>query len=239
MIVSIHQPQFLPWVPYFLKIADSDVFILLDSVEFQKNGLQNRNRIKTAQGASWLTVPVRQKLGQKILEVRIDNSMDWRKKHWLTVSQNYRRAAAFHQFERELLDAYEKDWDFLVDLNLHLLELMLQWMKISTRLLRSSAMRAEGKGSELVQNLCQEVGATRYVSGVGALEYIDPDAFRSAAIDIDFRPPALPSAYPQQYPKAGFINDLSALDLLLNCGGEWRSALARNQTGISIDAGSR
>ena len=73
MNIGIHQPQYLPWLPYFLKIDQSDVFVILDTVDFQKNGLQNRNQIKTNQGAQWLTVPVRQQLGQKIIDVRVDN----------------------------------------------------------------------------------------------------------------------------------------------------------------------
>ena len=68
MKVAVHQPQYLPWLPYFLKIENADLFIFLDTVAFQKNGIQNRNKIKTAQGGQWLTVPVRQNLGQKIEE---------------------------------------------------------------------------------------------------------------------------------------------------------------------------
>ena len=95
MKISIHQPQYIPWLPYFLKIANSDCFIFLDSVDFQKNGIQNRNKIKTAQGEQWLTVPVKQHLGQKIYDTAIDDSKNWKKKHWQTIKQCYSKAPLF------------------------------------------------------------------------------------------------------------------------------------------------
>ena len=109
MKVSIHQPQYLPWPPYFKKIDEADLFIILDSVDFQKNGLQNRNQIKTSQGAHWLTVPVEQHLGQKISEVRIQNSPNWRKKHWQAIQQNYSKAPFYSTYIEELRGIYEYD----------------------------------------------------------------------------------------------------------------------------------
>lgn len=225
MIVSIHQPQYLPWLPYIVKIDDSEVFIILDSVDFQKNGLQNRNQIKTAQGASWLTVPVRQNLGQKIVDVEINNSIDWRKKHWLGIAQNYGKAAFFRTYADELESVYTRNWTMLVDLNIHVLEMMLRWMNISARMLRSSQMKAGGKASDLVLDLCKEVGARRYISGTGGKNYLNEAAFRDAGVEIIYRSPSLPELYPQQHLKAGFLNDLSALDIILNCGEGWRAFL--------------
>lgn len=221
MIVSIHQPQYLPWLPYFLKIAESDVFILLDSVDFQKNGIQNRNQIKTAQGASWLTVPVKHQLGQKILDIEINNSVDWRKKHWNTIFQNYGKASSFKAYLSDLESLYSQEWNSLVEINIRILEMLLRWMKIPTKIVRSSQMNAKGKASELVLNLCLEAGATSYISGTGGKNYLDEDAFKSAGIIINYNSPALPSLYPQMHTKAGFLNDLSALDILLNCGDSW------------------
>jgi len=223
MVVSIHQPQYLPWLPYLLKIAESDVFIVLDSVDFQKNGIQNRNQIKTAQGASWLTVPVKHQLGQKILEIEINNSVDWRKKHWNTITQNYGKASAFKTHLAELESIYLRDWDLLVDVNICLLKMLLRWMNINTKILRSSQMQAIGKASDLILNLCLEAKADSYISGTGGKNYIDEESFKSAGIIIDYRPPIFPAQYPQQHSKVGFLNDLSALDILLNCGKAWRN----------------
>lgn len=226
MNVSIHQPHYLPWLPYLLKIEESDLFIFLDTVDFQKNGLQNRNRVKTAQGGQWLTVPVSQRLGQRIHEVRIDNTTDWRRKHWQTIQQSYRKAPAFGDFAKELEAMYVQEWTGLSDLSIDFTLRMLRWMNIKTPTVRSSQMCATGVASDLVLNLCREAGATRYLSGTGAKAYLVEDDFKEAGIEVVYRQAALPSAYPQQFPQAGFLNDLSALDLLLNCGEGWRRYLA-------------
>lgn len=226
MKVTIHQPQYLPWLPYFLKIAESDLFILLDSVAFQKNGLQNRNQIKTATGAHWLTVPVRQQLGQKISEVKIDNNTDWCRKHWHTIQQCYKRAAAFKIYEQDLCALYLSTWNGLNELNIKLLTMMLGWMNIQTPIVRSSQMAATGAASSLVLNLCLEAKATEYLSGPGGMSYLEPDAFEEAGIALNYRPTILPRCYPQLFPQAGFIHHLSTLDILLNCGATWRNYIS-------------
>jgi hypothetical protein len=223
MVLGIHQPQYLPWLPYFLKAAEADVFILLDSVDFQKNGLQNRNQIKTAQGPLWLTVPVKQRLGQTIGDVQVDNTANWRRKHWQTIQQSYRKAAAFEAHAADLEQLYSQEWASLNELNTRVFMLMLRWLGLERPIMRSSQMEAKGRGSELVLNLCREAGATRYISGTGGHNYLDERAFQDAGIDVVYRPPVLPGPYPQQYPQAGFLNSLSALDVILNCGAAWRT----------------
>ena len=213
-----------------MKIEESDIFIFLDNVDFQKNGLQNRNQIKTAQGPSWLTVPVRQQLGQKIHDVKIDNTTNWRRKHWQTIQQCYTKAPAFKAYEKVLATLYEREWDELSELNVELTTLMLSWMNIRTQILRSSQMKATGTGSDLVLNLCLEVGATRYLTGIGGKNYLDPESFEKAGVEIVYRPSVLPLAYPQLFSQTGFINHLSALDIVLNCGEAWRSYLPEEVT---------
>jgi hypothetical protein len=221
MIVSIHQPQYLPWLPYLLKISASDLFIVLDSVDFTKNGLQNRNQIKITQGKAWLTVPVKQKLGQKIKDVEINQQENGRKKHWQTLEQNYQKAPFFHLYARELNEVYDTDWKYLIDLNLHLLQLLIKWFGISCKLIRSSNLAATGQKMELILNLCKAVGAGTYLSGVGAKDYLEEEAFAQAGIELIYKLPVLPKEYPQQHQKSLFINDLSAIDLILNCGESW------------------
>jgi hypothetical protein len=226
MNVGIHQPQYFPWLPYFLKIEQSDVFIILDTVDFQKNGLQNRNQIKTVEGAHWLTVPVRMQLGQKIIDVKIDNTSPWRRKHWQTIQHNYGKTQPFKIYENDLEAIYAREWIGLCDLNIEIMMMMMRWMKIKTPVLRSSEMKAMGKASDLVLNLCLELGATRYISGTGGENYLNPEAFQSAGVEIVYKTSVLPEIYPQLIPQAGFINFLSALDILLNCGDSWRNYAA-------------
>ena len=225
MKVAIHQPQYLPWLPYLEKIEESDVFIFLDTVDFQKNGLQNRNQIKTAQGAQWLTVPVRQQLGQKIQDVKIDNSIDWRRKLWQTIRQCYAKASSFKAYEQDIEALYAREWSGLNELNIELTMLMLSWMNISTHIMRSSQMKATGVASDLVLSLCLEAGATSYLTGIGGKNYLDSESFDKAGVEIVYRPSSLALDYPQLFPKAGFINYLSALDIIVNCGESWRSYL--------------
>lgn len=228
MIVAIHQPQYLPWWPYMQKVADCDLFISLDSVDFQKNGLQNRNRIKTAQGAQWLTVPVKQRLGQKICEVQIDEATDWRRKHWQTIRQNYGKAPAFADYAAQIEATLGSVGSSLSELNHALFQLLLGWLGIERPIRRSSGMHATGQGSELVLNLCREAGAKQYLSGIGGRSYLDEAAFAAAGIEIRYVPPSLPTHYPQLHQQAGFLNDLSVLDLLLNCGSSYRDYLPAN-----------
>ena len=225
MKIAIHQPQYLPWLPYFLKIEDSDIFILLDSVEFQKNGLQNRNQIKSAQGAHWLTVPVKQQLGQKILDVKIDNKINWRRKHFQTIHHCYHKAASFKFYAPYLESLYEREWVNLNELNIELITMLMSWMNIHTPILRSSQMKAIGSSSDLVLNLCLEVGGSCYFSGLGGKNYLNQDAFQDAGLQIFYQDLKLPDAYPQMFPQVGFINHLSALDILFNCGESWRDYL--------------
>lgn len=227
MKVAIHQPHYLPWPPYFMKIAEAHLFIVLDSVDYQKNGLQNRNQVKTAQGTCWLTVPVRASLGTPLVDVRIDTTSNWARKHWQTLLNNYRKAPAFGRLAGPLEALYQADWASLVDLNLALLKILTEAMGITTPWRRSSEMRARGRASGLVLGLCREVGATTYLCGLGGRQYLDEKSFEEAGIRIEYRLPVLPQAYPQQYPKAGFINHLSVVDLLLNCGADWSRYLSR------------
>jgi hypothetical protein len=225
MNVTIHQPQYLPWLPYFLKIEESDLFIFLDSVDFQKNGLQNRNQIKSAQGLQWLTIPVRQQLGQKIQDVQIDNKVDWRRKHWQTLRHSYGKARAYSEYEKELENLYAENWMQLNDINIHSTNQMLRWLDIRTPTMRSSQMRARGSASELILNLCLEVGASRYVSGTGGMNYLNSAEFSKAGIEIVYRPAVTTEKYPQVHSEIGFVGNLSALDIILNCGKAWRNYL--------------
>lgn len=227
MNVAIHQPQYLPWIPYFLKIKACDVFIFLDTVDFQKNGLQNRNKIKTSQGGNWLTVPVQHKSGQKICDTLVDNSHSWQKKHWQTISQCYSKANSFHEHKDELERFYAKKWCKLSQLNIELSLMMMRWFDIKTPTIKSSEMNAAGSASELVLNLCLEAKATEYLSGTGAENYLRVEDFKKYGISINYQPPILPESYPQLFLKAGFLNNISALDIILNCGSSWKNHMPK------------
>jgi hypothetical protein len=227
MDVSIHQPQYLPWIPYFTKIEQSDLFIILDSVDFQKNGLQNRSQIKTLQGPQWLTVPVQQRLGQKISEVGLVSGNYWARKHLEKIHHSYRKAHAFKTYEKEISAIYAHDWLELSELNTYCIKLMLGLLEIDTPTIRSSQMKAVGHSSDLILNLCKEAGATRYISGIGGKNYLKEVDFGNAGIEIIYKSPILPEIYPQPVQPLDFIGDLSAIDILFNCGPSWRDYFPR------------
>src|ERR1043165_8343024 len=106
MLASIHQPHYLPWLRYFEKIARSDVFIVLDDVQYEKNGFQNRNRIKTAQGWTYLTVPVKKPTLRPICQIEVDNQTHWWEKHLRALEMCYRRAPYFERYWPELSAVY-------------------------------------------------------------------------------------------------------------------------------------
>jgi hypothetical protein len=223
MIVAIHQPHYIPWLGYLDRMVRADVFIILDHVQFERRNFQNRTLIRLEDEARWLTVPVIQ-VSQKetILEKGIDNSEGgsrrWGPNHFKTLKYAYRKAPYFAAYAPRLQEILDARWDKLVDLDLAMIEFLRGAFEITTPLRRSSEMRAAGARSELLLNLCTELGPnTTFLGGIGgSRRYLDLAAFRQAGIGVmwqEFRHPV--------YPQCGageFIPGLTALDLLFNCG---------------------
>ncbi len=228
MLVAIHQLHYLPWLRYLDKIHRSDVFIVLDDIQFNKNGWQNRNKLKTASGPVTLTVPVRARAHQNLSEVRIHNEADWNKKHWRTLEQNYRKAPFFSDYAGFFEETYSRQWDWLNDLNRHMLSFYLEALHIDTAIVYSSDLRVPGIATERLVNLMKAVGATAYYSGAYALEsYLDPGLLEDAGIALELQDWRAPE-YPQLH--GPYIPDLSIVDLLLNCGPESLEALCGQPT---------
>ncbi len=218
MLVGIHQPHYLPWLRYFEKIARSDVFVLLEDVAFTKNGWQNRNRIKTAQGAQLLTLPVRVSLGQPIHTVELVRSEEALAKHARAIEMNYRKAPYFARYWPELEPFFHRSWERLAEIDREMLVTLLRLLGIDTPVRSSLEFRTEGTGTERLVELVRAVGGTAYLTGGYALQtYLDPETMRRAGIELvvqEWTPPV----YRQQYPAVGFIPDLCVLDLLFNEG---------------------
>lgn len=231
MIVAAHQPNLMPWLGYFDKMRKADLFISVDHVQMGRRSFQNRTRVKTGAGTRWLTVPVVQKSrGERIIDKRVDNSRDgrfrWGRKQFLTLKYAYQAAPHFHAYEPALQRIFDSHWERLAPLNEALIELCRDALEIRTPMVRSSRLKVAGAKSEMVLNLCKEVGAEAYLSGGGASrDYLDVAAFERAGIRVlwqDFRHPV----YAQQPAGARFDEKLSALDLLFNCGPKSGAVLA-------------
>lgn len=219
MLVGIHQPHYLPWLRYFEKVARCDFFILLDDVSFTRNGWQNRNRIKTGQGAHILTVPVKQKLGMPINEVLVSQQEPWARKHWMTLRQSYAEAPHFADFGSDLESFYATPWPRLVDLNRAMFKHHLEALGLKVGWTLSSELQPEGSATERLVSLVRAVGGTGYLSGRHALgEYLDAGVFRKAGLDLWIFDWTCPE-YPQVHPRQGFVRDLATLDLLFMQGG--------------------
>jgi hypothetical protein len=223
-IAAIHQPQYLPYLGFFHKIAQADIFIVMDNVEFLRRGLQHRNKIKTHQGDQWLTVPVLHQQHQRIIDVKINGDSPWSRKHWGTLQTNYAPAPYFDRYATDLQNLLLQDWHNLCALNMTLLKWVMQQLDIYTPIMRLSNLPVQGHKSELLIAACQAVGADTYLSGPGGRDYMDLALFEAAEIKVlwqDFQPPT----YPQLFPEAGFIPNLSILDVLFCCGPETRAFL--------------
>lgn len=218
MLVAIHQPHYLPWLRYFEKIARSDVFIVLDDVQYEKNGFQNRNKIKTAQGATYLTAPIQRPTQRPICEIELDLRTNWREKHARALEMSYRKAPYFAEYWPELSALYEREWTHLAQLNRAMLELYLKQLGVETRLLYSSELGTTTQSSERIAELCQLAGGDEYLSGAYAVHaYLDPEVLKAAGIRLAFQEWQAPT-YAQLYPAAGFVPDLAIVDLLFNEG---------------------
>lgn len=223
MIVGIHQLHYLPWLRYFHKIAHSDVFIVLDTIQYNKNGYQNRNRIKSPQGPLMLTVPVYERLGQRLDEVRIDNKRNWMRKHGRSLEQHYRSAPYFSVYAPTLQLFYTRSWGSLNDLNRAMLPFFLDALGIDTPVRYASEFDVPGEATTRLVNLMRAVGGTTYLTGAYALDaYLDAEALRDADIGL-----AIQSWDAPEYPQGNgpFISDLSIIDLLMHCGPDARAVL--------------
>jgi hypothetical protein len=218
MIVTIHQPEHLPWLGFFDKMRQADIFVLLDTVQFSKGDFQNRNRIKTAQGATWLTVPVYKKgrSHQRIVDVEIVQQTKWRRRCCGLLTDNYAAAPYFARHQPFFEWLYARDWQYLAELNIRIIRYLVEQLGLETKLLRASQMGVDQAGATAVLvNICSALGADVYLSGKHGREYLDESSFARQGIQIvyqDFHHPI----YPQQ--GEGFVANLSVIDLLFNCG---------------------
>lgn len=226
MIVAIHQPHYIPWLRYVDKIARSDIFVLLDDAAYTKNGWQNRNKIKCAQGWMYLTVPVLDAYGKSIREVHINNQERWRARHWAALCTNYARAPFFRHYRERFEAVYAQPWETLHEICINLLELVVALLGIRTRIVWSSALGVPGRSTERLVDICARLGATAYLTGdYAATNHLDVRAFEERGIEIR-RQNWQCIEYVQQYAQVGFIPDLSIADLLFNKGAESLSVLA-------------
>jgi len=217
MKAVILQSNYIPWKGYFDLMNTADVFIIYDEVQYTKNDWRNRNKIKTANGLSWLTIPVRQeKLSQRIIDTQAVGN-DWRKKHWNSISMSYSRASYFKQYRSLFEELYLNSTEsYLSQINYNFFVAVNEVLGIDTKLVWSNSLNlVEGKSERLV-DLCKKVGATEYISGPAAKEYLETDLFENEKIKVSWMDYRGYAEYRQLYPP--FEHGVSILDLIFNEG---------------------
>jgi hypothetical protein len=223
--LGVLQPGYLPWLGFFDLMNRSDVFVLYDDVQFDKHGWRNRNRIKTANGPIWLTVPVfhHGREGQRIIETEIDNHLPWARKHVRSIEQAYAHAPFVDRYLPELRELLLGSWTRLVDLDLALIELQREWLGLPDTLVRCSDLDVPGRRNERLLRLCKHFEATRYLTGNAARAYLDVELFERNGIEVEWQSYLHP-VYPQLH--GPFELNMATIDLLFNCGEQSRAVLA-------------
>ncbi|MGD9222382.1 MAG: WbqC family protein [Desulfobacteraceae bacterium] len=225
MIVSVNQPYFAPYPGFFLKANLSDYFVILDDVQFPRGTTWiSRNRFKNDQGTLWMTVPVHKKgLGlQKISDLRICHPGNWGKKHLRSFRNAYAHAPYLHEHLGLMERVLSEQFDRLLEFNMEIIDYILGYLGIDTRLVPMSRLGATGKGTPLIIEICKALGATQFMVQSSAVGYYHPALFESAGIElISYKKPDY--VYPQLW--GDFIANLSVLDMMFTCGPKAREII--------------
>ena len=227
MIVSIHQPQYLPWLGYFDKVDRADAFVLLDTVQFKKNEWQNRNKIKTAQGWQWLTVPVTYHSLQPISEVEINNRDRWQHRQRQAVLSNYRKAPFWGLLEDFFEEIFDGHWTHISNLNIHVVKRLAGLLGIETPIYVASELGTfpDDPDDRLIA-IAEHFGADTYLAGSGGKNYMNLQKYVSRGIKVIFQNFKHP-VYPQLFD--GFEPYMSVVDLIFNCGEKSLQVLRGNE----------
>lgn len=231
-IVSISQPAYLPWSGYIERIALSDLHVVLDHVQLEKRSFTARNKIRTADGWKWLTVPLLTKgrnFDLPINTIEVKNDINWRKDHLMTLQNAYAKTPHFAEHKSFFQNFYDKDWTHLQQLCAEQLSYLLSVFEIKTPLISSSKLSTSSSKSALILDLCKEVGCTTYISGPFGRDYLELAEFDAAGIDVKFHDYNHPT-YKQRWEP--FLPFMSSIDLLFNCGSESNKILKTTDTSV-------
>ena len=217
MILTAHQPVYLPWLGLFHKISLAETFVYFDQVQYLPKDWMNRNKIRTKDGSIWLTVPVLRKgyRDLKTSEIEINNSINWQKKHLRSISLNYKKSPYFENYIPFFEDVYSRKWEFLGDLNEYMLKWFLDELGIKVNFLNAKNFKFQGEKSSLILNMCKKLDASTYIFGTLGKDYANVHEFEKNNVKLIFQDYNHPK-YSQLYSE--FVSHLSVIDLLFNHG---------------------
>ncbi len=224
MIIFVHQPEYIPWLGFFDKLARCDVFVIYDDAQYVHGGYQNRNRIRTAQGWRWLTVPIMHNHPQLIKDVRISGTQ-WRKEHSQIIMHSYDKAPFFKDYYPLFKEALNFNHELLIGLNLHIIKIIAEILGINVKMIRSSEFPYHGQEkNEKLISMCKFMGSDTYLAGSGGRAYVEEKAFSNANIKLQWHRYNHPS-YTQNF--EGFQPNMSVIDLLFNVGPEAKEIIMK------------
>lgn len=213
--VFIHQPDFAPWVTFFKRLDKSDIFVILDDVQFNRRGFTNRDYILINKKKTLLTIPVIKTDRDKTLikDVRIDYENNWVRKTLKSIYLNYSKSINFNEINKFIEIIFKKNHEKLIDLNLEIIFYVIKKLRIKTELIFSSGLKIDSKKSEKILDICKKTKATHYITGKGSLSYLNINKFTQEKIEINDQ-----IFFNKQYNQNSiqFVKDLSILDILFS-----------------------
>jgi hypothetical protein len=215
MIISIHQPGYLPWAGFFKKIQSSDIFVFLIDAQYKKNDWQNRNKIRTSEGTIWLTVPIKSNFGTMLMDTKIDYTSDWIRKHKKSIENHYSKAKFFKKYWDDFESIYDSKFENLLDLNMKFIEKIMDILEINTKTMFSTELETHSTGSDRILEICENLNADTYISGKFGKEYLNLKDFEESSIKVKLQSFKI-SQYTQCY--SPFTDTVSAIDLIFNEG---------------------
>ena len=214
--IIIRQPGYLPNLGFFKKIQSCDTFVFLDDIQFVKDRFDNRNRIRTKDGVSWLTVPIKRPVFKKNLnEILISNDLHWQLDHLNIIEEAYGKTPFFNTYWSSLQKILDKKWTSLIELNLELIQYFMSTLNLATPTILSSTLKKSLDRSQRLLDICNHLNASCYISGISGKDYLDEKIFHNSGIKVvyeNFQHPV----YNQIH--GNFIENLSIVDLLFNQG---------------------
>jgi hypothetical protein len=226
-IIAIHQPNYIPWLGYFYKIYQSDIFVFLDNVQYSNKGMHDFHYIKNPQGRFRMKIPVKVNFGNSISEVKLNNTINWKESHLQQIESNYKKAPYFKEIYQDLITVFNPNDNSLSELNIRLIELIARKLGITTNFVISSDLSIlENEKNSRILSICEHLNANIYYSGTGAAVYQNADDFSANGVELRYST-FKPFKYPQFWGE--FESNISILDYLMHCGYDWNLVLSKQQ----------
>jgi hypothetical protein len=217
--VSIHQPNYIPWLGYFYKIFQADYFVFLDDVQFSNQGMHNYHYVKTNKGPQRIKIPVIQTLGDRVNEVMLRNELNWQEKHLNLIKENYINCDHFDEVFSDFSDLINEKHEYLSCLNISVIKFLCKKLGLTPEFVISSDLNITTAKEQKILDICHALGCEVYISGTGARAYQSDQHFKENGILLKYSE-FKPFKYRQQF--EDFQSNVTILDYLMNYGYDWR-----------------